>query len=202
MHQTIFFAAGTLLVILSPVGNAADAESCKLPTPVESFSASLYTALVVSTDPKIANSLELKGGEGALTFYTILKKVLEGFKVCNAEKAAFSGALPIASGETLTLLDYFDKKSKTFGLVLYRNGLLDCNNSVSMSLNVFTHIRKVLKGLDPSKIESQLQGVMQGVVQFYLDFGLNLEVVSQQTSDEFADNFKDSDTCKAATDSN
>ncbi|KAG8175426.1 hypothetical protein JTE90_002856 [Oedothorax gibbosus] len=203
MHLIIFFAKVTLLIILRQEVNAAKGDnSCKLPAPVESFSASLYTALTVSTDPKITNSLELKGGEGALKFYTVLKKVLEGFGVCNAEMAAFTGARPIASGETLTLQDYFSKKSVTFGGVLYHNGLLGCGNSVSMSLDLFAHIRKVLKSLDQSKIESQLQGVMQGVVQFYMDLGLDLEDVTQQTSDEFADNFKDNNKCKAVAASN
>ncbi|KAG8200015.1 hypothetical protein JTE90_001246 [Oedothorax gibbosus] len=88
MHLTIFLAAVLLLVLFSP----ADAGSCQVPTPVGAFSASIYTALIVSTDPEITESLELEGAEAALKLYIVIRDDLELFGLCNAEPVAFAAA--------------------------------------------------------------------------------------------------------------
>ncbi|KAG8189057.1 hypothetical protein JTE90_025489 [Oedothorax gibbosus] len=204
MQLTIYFA--TFLVFLIPGGNAADANAgngyCTLPAPVESFAASFYTALLVSTDPKIANSLEIKGIEGALKLYLILKKDLEGLYVCNGENVAFTSASGIATVETLKLLDYFNKKSMTYGSVLYRQGILDCSNSVSLSLRLYEHYKKTLKGLDSNNFETYFIGMVRAIHQLYIDLGLNLHDVTQQTAHQFRDEFKDSDKCIQETATN
>ncbi|KAG8191708.1 hypothetical protein JTE90_008773 [Oedothorax gibbosus] len=107
--------------------------SCPLLAPVEGFSASLYTAYVVSVDPKILDQ-ELSGGEVALLLYKIVKEYLERKGVCNAEMIAFSAACGPANVKKVTIQDFIKKASVAVGSTLYNNGVMSCKNDVDLAL--------------------------------------------------------------------
>ncbi|KAG8191702.1 hypothetical protein JTE90_008771 [Oedothorax gibbosus] len=176
----------------------AKASSCPLPAPVEGFLASLYTAYVVTVDPKILDQ-ELSGGEVALLLYKIVKEYLEGKGVCNAEMIAFSAARGPANVKKITLRDFLKTAWVAIGNTLYNNGVMSCNNDVSLALKQFRNQKEALKGRDPSTFENNLYSYVKGTIDLQQQLGLDLGVIGQQVADTFSQHYVavGGDECKA-----
>ncbi|KAG8178237.1 hypothetical protein JTE90_025119 [Oedothorax gibbosus] len=70
-------------------------ETCKYPTStVETFTASLYTALIVTSDQNYVNSLELSGLEAARLEYDVVYRVLTDFGSTTPQDSRSTPAWP------------------------------------------------------------------------------------------------------------
>ncbi|KAG8178235.1 hypothetical protein JTE90_025118 [Oedothorax gibbosus] len=168
-------AAAIVLTLTPSVALAAVASCCDLPTPVAAFSASLYTTLVVTSDPRSVASLKVSGREAGINEYAVIYDILNKAGASNAAEVASTAGKSLERTKTLTLTTYFDRASRDIGLFLEQNGVMDCTNAVSSALELFRYIRRSLKGLDMSKFESYQRGIIQGLFKYILFLGFSGE---------------------------
>ncbi|KAG8172785.1 hypothetical protein JTE90_026589 [Oedothorax gibbosus] len=182
-------AFAVLFVVILVQGDADADVTCKLPTPVEKFAASYYTAMIVGHDPDIVDTLSVSGDEAAMLPYRVVKKALDAFKYgrCDGEEIGFIASRSVSNIANLTMPRYFEMESRTVGSILYKFGVMDCSNAVPLALEFLTYSREDAKKykLDPYKFDSFMHEIIFGGIRLHKAHGLNLDTVSAPAVDTF-----------------
>ncbi|KAG8173927.1 hypothetical protein JTE90_001485 [Oedothorax gibbosus] len=204
--QTMLIAAVAAVLVASVA--ADDDGGCRDaggdPTSVESFSASYYTANVVLHEESMLN-ITLGGGEAGMKLFKVVKQCLEDHQQCNADSVAYTFGQALARARSVSLQGYFKNIALTVGRSLFKFGILNCSNSVALSLEFlhfgFVEFNKYPKDL--YNFENYMHNSVYSLVDLVLAHGISLEDTAQDIADTFYETYRDEQPdCKLGKSSN